>query len=318
MKIVFLDKKSLGADCDISGLEKFGELVNYDSTLPDEVIDRIKDADAILTNKVNIDKAAIDAAPYLKYIGIVATGTNNVDLKYAAQKGITVTNVKGYSTTTVVQHTFALLFSVMEQLNFYDSFIKSGEYSHSAMFTYLDRPYMELAGKTWGIIGLGEIGRGVAMAAKAFGCNIIYYSTSGKNSTSDYRQVDFDTLLKESDIISVHAPLNENTKDLMNYDAFSKMKKSAYFVNVGRGPIVVEPDLAKALNEGTIAGAGLDVFCHEPIEANNPLIHLNDPSKLAITPHIAWASIEARQRLVEELALNIQAYLDKKSRNVVS
>lgn len=213
MKIVMLDKKTLGDDCDLSELQKMGDFIAYDETDKNHTIERIKDADAVFTNKVVIGKEEMDSAANLKYIGIMATGTNNIDLEYAKKRGITVTNVKGYSTKIVAQHTFALLFSVMEQLALYDKFIKSGEYSGQSLFTHIDRPFMEISGKIWGIIGLGAIGKEVAGIAKAFGCDVIYYSTSGKNNCNDYRQVDFETLLKESDIISVHDRLPMRQED---------------------------------------------------------------------------------------------------------
>lgn len=318
MKIVMLDKKTLGYDSDLSELEKQGELVIYETTSEDEVIERIQDADAVIINKVVIGKREMDAAPRLKYIGITATGTNNVDLAYAAKKGITVTNVKGYSTKVVAQHTVALLLSVMEQVAYYDRYIKSGEYSRGSLFTYLEKSFMELDGHTWGIIGLGEIGREVAGLAKAFGCRVIYYSTSGKNNNSEYERVDFDTLLKESDIVSVHAPLTEATHNLMNKDVFSKMKNTAFFINVGRGPIVDEKALADAIDNGEIAGAGLDVFVKEPLSADNPLMNIADKDKIVMTPHIAWASREARARLVMEVTENLKAYTMGEKRNVVN
>lgn len=308
MKIVMLDKKTLGDDCDLSELQKMGDFIAYDETDKNHTIERIKDADAVFTNKVVIGKEEMDSAANLKYIGIMATGTNNIDLEYAKKRGITVTNVKGYSTKIVAQHTFALLFSVMEQLAHYDKFIKSGEYSGQSLFTHIDRPFMEISGKTWGIIGLGAIGKEVAGIAKAFGCDVIYYSTSGKNNCNDYRQVDFETLLKESDIISVHAPLTDATRGLMNEKAFDKMKSTAYFINVGRGPIVDEEALKNALDEGKIAGAGIDVFDMEPLPAASPLMNIKNKDKIVMTPHIAWASVEARKRLIGMMIDNFRKF----------
>ena len=318
MKIVMLDKKTLGYDSDLTELKKIGDFTAYETTTEDEVCERIKDAEAVIINKVVIGKKEMDAAPNLKYIGITATGTNNVDLKYATEKGITVTNVKGYSTKVVAQHTFALLFSVMEQIGYYDNYIKSGEYSRGSLFTYLERSFMELDGHTWGIIGLGEIGREVALIAKAFGCRVIYYSTSGNNNNSDYERVDFDTLLKEADIVSVHAPLTEATHNLMNKEAFAKMKNTAFFINVGRGPIVDEAALAEAIDRGEIAGAGLDVFVKEPLGMESPLMNIVKKDKIVMTPHIAWASVEARARLVAGVTENLKAYLTGEKRNEVN
>lgn len=317
MNIVILDRVALGEDVDLSAFDKLGTVTMYQNTAPDEIIERIKDADAVLTNKVVIGREIMSKLPKLKYIGINATGTNNIDLEAAKDLGIAVTNVKSYSTDSVVQHTFALLFYVYEKLRYYDEFVKSGNYTTCGCFTHFDRKFFELKGKTWGIIGLGEIGRNVANVAKAFGCNVVYYSTSGKNNNPDYKQVDFDTLLKESDIVSIHAPLTPQTNGLMNKDAFAKMKKDAVLINVGRGPIVNEDDLLYALENDIIAGAGLDVVSVEPIKAENPLMKFKDSDKLIITPHIAWATKEARQRLMDEAFLNLEAFTKGEERSRV-
>ncbi len=317
MNIVVLDRMALGDDIDMSIFEKLGKLTIYERTAPEEVVDRLKDADALLTNKVVIGKAEMDRLPKLRYIGINATGTNNIDLAYAAKKNIAVTNVKSYSTDSVVQHTFALLFYVYEKLRHYDDFVKQGKYSDYGCFTYFGERFAQLSGKTWGIIGLGEIGRKVADIAKAFGCHVVYYSTSGKNSNPDYERADFDELLRSSDIISIHAPLNDRTQNLMNRAAFEKMKPEAVLINVGRGPIVNESDLLWALNENKIAAAGLDVLSVEPMRKDNPLYGYKDSNRLIITPHIAWATNEARKRLVDEAYLNLEAFINGKERNRV-
>lgn len=317
MNIVVLDRMALGDDIDMSIFEKLGKLTIYERTATDEVVDRLKDADALLTNKVVIGKAEMDRLPKLRYIGINATGTNNIDLAYAAKKNIAVTNVKSYSTDSVVQHTFALLFYVYEKLRHYDDFVKQGKYSDYGCFTYFGERFAQLSGKTWGIIGLGEIGRKVADIAKAFGCHVVYYSTSGKNSNPDYERAEFDELLRSSDIISIHAPLNDRTQNLMNRAAFEKMKPEAVLINVGRGPIVNESDLLWALNENKIAAAGLDVLSVEPMRKDNPLYGYKDSNRLIITPHIAWATNEARKRLVDEAYLNLEAFINGKERNRV-
>ena len=317
MNIVVLDRMALGDDIDMSIFEKLGKLTIYERTAPEEVVDRLKDADALLTNKVVIGKAEMDRLPKLRYIGINATGTNNIDLAYAAKKNIAVTNVKSYSTDSVVQHTFALLFYVYEKLRHYDDFVKQGKYSDYGCFTYFGERFAQLSGKTWGIIGLGEIGRKVADIAKAFGCHVVYYSTSGKNSNPDYERAEFDELLRSSDIISIHAPLNDRTQNLMNRAAFEKMKPEAVLINVGRGPIVNESDLLWALNENKIAAAGLDVLSVEPMRKDNPLYGYKDSNRLIITPHIAWATNEARKRLVNEAFLNLEAFICGKERNRV-
>jgi len=317
VNIVVLDRMALGDDIDMSIFEKLGKLTIYERTATEEVVDRLKDADALLTNKVVIGKAEMDRLPKLRYIGINATGTNNIDLAYAAKKNIAVTNVKSYSTDSVVQHTFALLFYVYEKLRHYDDFVKQGKYSDYGCFTYFGERFAQLSGKTWGIIGLGEIGRKVADIAKAFGCHVVYYSTSGKNSNPDYERAEFDELLRSSDIISIHAPLNDRTQNLMNRAAFEKMKPEAVLINVGRGPIVNESDLLWALNENKIAAAGLDVLSVEPMRKDNPLYGYKDSNRLIITPHIAWATNEARKRLVDEAYLNLEAFINGKERNRV-
>ncbi len=317
MKICVLDTKSIGLDLDYSIFEKFGQVEKHLLTKPEEVADRISDCNVIITNKIILNESNMKDAKELKLVCITATGTNNIDLNYAKSKGIAVTNVAGYSTLSVTQHTFATLFYVMEQLRYYDDYVKTGEYSRSDSFNNMDRAFSDLEGKTWGIIGLGEIGRAVASVAKAFGCTVIYYSTSGNNNNSDYERFELDDLLKKSDVVSIHSPLNEKTKGLIGYREISLMKKTAFLVNMGRGSIINERDLAKALDERLIAGAALDVIDKEPIEADNPLLGIKDKDRLIITPHIAWSSLEARNRLMNEIALNIQSFLDGGNRNRV-
>ena len=309
MKIVFLDAKTIGDDIDMSGFDALGDVVRYNFSTPEESLERTKDADVVIINKVEINEKTIGNADHLKLVCVTATGTNNLDKEYLAKRGIEWRNVAGYSTETVAQHTFALLFFLMEKLSYYDEYVKSEKYVGDVMFTHFSNVFHEVHGKTWGIIGLGNIGRRVAEIAKLFGCRVIYYSTSGKNNNADYERVSFEELLAQSDVVSVHAPLDENTKGLMNYDAFSKMKKTAIFLNLGRGPIVVEQDLADALNEGLIAAAGLDVLSVEPMSAENPLRQIKDSEKLIITPHIAWASVEARTRLMEIICNQIKEYM---------
>ncbi len=318
MKICILDAKTLGSDIDISELHTLGELTVYETTSPEEVTERVKDAEIILTNKVVLNESNLKDAQSVKMIGLLATGYNNVDTAYAKERGICVCNVAGYSTKSVAQHTFSMLFYLISQMAKYDQYVKSQAYAKSDIFTHLEWPFWEIANKTFGIIGLGAIGREVAKIATAFGANVVYYSTSGKNNNADYKQVDLENLLKTSDIVAIHAPLNEKTNELINYEALKLMKKTAVLINVGRGKIVVEADLAKALNEGEIAGAALDVLEKEPIDASNPLYSVEEPSKLLITPHIAWASVEARRTLVEEVVKNIQSYQAGVPRNQVN
>lgn len=315
MKIVFLDAKTIGNDIDLSLFNQFGTFTPYETTNKEEVIDRVKDADIIITNKVVIDKDVIDNAPNLKLICEAATGYNNIDVNYAKEKGIQVRNVAGYSTESVVQHTFAMLFYLLEHLKYYDEYVKSGKYAKSDIFTHIEKPFWEINGKTWGIIGLGTIGRRVAQVAESFGAKVIYYSTSGVERKERYKRVSLDELLKTSDVVSIHAPLNEKTKGLIKYPQLRLMKRTAVLLNLGRGGIVDENDLAKALDEELIAGAGLDVLEKEPINEDNPLLKIKNKEKLFITPHIAWTSIEARQKLIDEIVENIKAFLEGKERN---
>ena len=301
MKIVFLDVKTIGEDIDLSGFDQLGEVIKYPFSTPEESLERTKDADVVVLNKVEINEKTIGKAEHLKLVCVTATGTNNLDKEYLAQRGIEWRNVAGYSTESVAQHTFALLFYLLEKLRYYDEYVKSEQYIGDVTFTHFANVFHEVSGMTWGIVGLGNIGRRVAELAKCFGCKVIYYSTSGKNNNSEYERVSFDELLAKSDVVSVHAPLDENTKGLFDKAAFGKMKKTALFINVGRGPIVVEQDLVDALNEGKIAAAGLDVLSVEPMLETNPLREIKDSNKLIITPHIAWASVEARTRLMKTI-----------------
>lgn len=299
MKIVFLDAKTIGEDIDLSGFDEFGEVIKYGFSTAEEARERSKDADVLVLNKVQVNEQTIGAAKHLKLVCVTATGTNNLDKEYLAKQGIEWRNVAGYSTESVAQHTFAMLFYLLEKLPYYDNYVKSEKYVNDVSFTHFAKAFHELSGKTYGIIGLGNIGRRVADIAKAFGCHVIYYSTSGRNSQPGYERVSFDELLERSDIVSIHAPLDENTLGLMNQKAFAKMKSSAILLNVGRGPIINEADLAEALNNRTIAAAGLDVLSVEPMQPENPLRGIKDSERLLITPHIAWAGVEARMRLMD-------------------
>lgn len=298
MKIVFLDAKTIGDDIDLSGFDSFGEVTKYSFSTSEEVPERIKDADVIIVNKIQINESTIGQAQNLKLVCVTATGTNNLDKEYLDSRNIAWKNVAGYSTESVAQHTFAMLFYLLEKLRYYDEYVKEDRYTNDTIFTHFAEHFYELNGKTWGIIGLGNIGRRVTEIARAFGANVIYTSPSGSAPQDGYQQVDMDTLLTTSDIISVHAPLNEFTENLLDKEAFRKMKKECIFLNLGRGPIVVEEDLADALDEGEIAAAGLDVLCVEPMSPSNPLRRIKDSKKLLITPHVAWASVEARTKLM--------------------
>lgn len=315
MKIAILDADTLGSDVDLSIFREFGYLEIYPTTSKEEALERVRDKSIVITNKVVIDRSVMDASAYLKLVCVAATGYNNIDIEYAKVKGVAVSNVAGYSTDSVVQHTFSMLFYLLESLNYYDEYVKSGEYERSPIFTHLGRPFYEIKGKTWGIVGLGTIGKAVGRIAKAFGCRVVYYSTSGANIYPEFERKDLEELLSISDIVSIHAPLNDKTKNLITYDKLKLMKKSGILLNLGRGGIVNEEDLAKALDEGLLYKAGLDVLEREPIQPDNPLLKLKNPEKILITPHIAWTSVEARKRLVEEIYLNIKAFLQGRMRN---
>lgn len=317
MKLVVLEKVSLGTDLDISFYNDFGDVVYYENTTADEVAERVADADIIIANKAPLNEATIGGAANLKLICETATGYNNVDLAFCREHGIRVTNVVGYSTPVVAQHTFAMALYLLEKLPVYDAYVKNGDYGKCPIFTCFEPFFTELEGKTWGIIGLGNIGRRVAEIARIFGCRVIYYSASGRNCTKDFEKVDFDTLLAESDVLSLHCPLTDRTQSIINAEALGKMKKTAILINVARGPVVDEQALYDALINGTIAAAGLDVLVKEPITADNPLNKIKDSTKLLITPHMAWGSHEARERCAKEVYKNIESFLNGQERNIV-
>lgn len=308
MKIVFLDAKTIGDDIDLSAYDTLGEVVKYSFSQPEEVPERAADADVLIVNKIRIDEAAVGRADHLKLVCVTATGTNNLDKDYLERRGIAWRNVADYSTQSVAQHTFAMLFFLLEKLRYYDDYVKEGRYINDTVFTHFAEHFYELKGKIWGIIGLGNIGRRVSAIAEAFGAEVIYTSPSGSAPQEGYHQVDLDTLLAESDIISVHAPLNQYTENLINENALKKMKKTCIFLNLGRGPIVNEQDLADALMQGEIAAAGLDVLCQEPMSSGNPLMAIKDSRKLFITPHIGWASVESRTRLMDIIYHQIKEF----------
>ena len=310
MKIVFLDANTLGEDIDYSPFQELGEVVRYPFSSSEEVPQRVQDADVLVVNKVMVNESTISAAQNLKLVCVTATGTNNLDKDYLALRGVQWRNVAGYSTESVAQHTFALLFYLLEGLRYYDDYVKEGHYVNDRIFTHFGQTFHELKGMTWGILGLGAIGRRVADIASMFGARVIYYSASGAPAQEGYHQVDFNTLLKESDILSIHAPLNQYTEGLMDREAFEKMKTSAILLNLGRGPIIREADLAQALNEGKIKAAGLDVLSSEPMGPDSPFLSVEDKNRLLITPHIAWAAVEARQRLMKIISGQIKDFFN--------
>lgn len=318
MKLVVLERNSVGTDVDVSCLERFGEVEYYPNTVAENTAERVKDADIVIANKAPMNESTLKDAPNVKLICLFATGFDSVDLAYCKSRGIKVANVVNYSTAAVVQHTLLLALALEEKLIHYDNYVKSGEYGAQDRFSNFDRVFGELEGKTWGIVGMGNIGRRVAQVVQTLGCKVIFYSASGKSSCTEYERVELDELLSQSDILSLHCPLSDRTRGLINKEAFSKMKKSAILVNVARGPVVDTQALYEALTEGRIAAAGLDVLEKEPISKDNPLGKIKDSTKLIITPHMAWASVEARTRLVDEVMKNIQAFLDGEERNVVN
>jgi len=308
-KIVFLDTETIGKVDNLKLLSKLGKLETFENTAPDQVVERCKGKEIIIVNKVKITEAVMKQLPDLKLICVAATGVNNVDLNYAKNNSIEVKNVAGYSTDSVAQLTFTMLLYLVNKPYYYDSFVKSGAYSRSASFTHHNEPFWELKGKRMGIIGLGTIGRQVARIAESFGMEVVFYSTTGRNNHINYKRFELDDLLKSSDVVSIHAPLNTKTRDLITYDKIKLMRPCAILLNLGRGGIINEKDLARALNDNLIGAAGIDVMEQEPINADNPMLKLFDKEKILITPHMAWASKESRELLVEKIARNIEVYM---------
>lgn len=304
MKIVILDALTFG-ETDLSGFDSLGDVEVFQTTSPKEVAERISNADVIVTNKVVITDEHMANTPSLKLICVAATGMNNVDLEAAKNRDIEVKNVAGYSTDSVIQHTFSMLFYLMGHSRYYDEYVKSGSYSKSKIFTDVSKPFFEIKGKKWGIIGLGSIGRGVANIAQAFGADVCYFSTSGKNKTNDFLHVELDELLKSCDIISIHAPLNEQTNNLLDYEQLSICKDGSTVLNLGRGGIINEEAVARIVDEKNIY-FGLDVLTCEPMSENHPLLGVKKQENLYITPHIAWTSVEARDKLIALVIENIK------------
>ncbi len=308
MTIVFLDRKTLGDDVSLEQFDKLGKVIVYETTSPEETLKRVQDGDVIVTNKVVIDKEIMDNSN-IKLICIAATGMNNIDLEHAKQKGIEVKNVVGYSTSSVIQLTFTYVLQFVQKINFYDIYGKCS-WKYSDIFTNLSHPFFELNNKKWGIIGLGNIGLGVAKVADAFGCEVQYYSTTGKNNNEQYKQLSLDELLATSDIISIHSALNEQTLNLLDKSNLEKVKCGAIILNLGRGGIVNEDDISKLIDNGQDIYYGTDVVTKEPIESTNPLLAIKDKDRIIITPHIAWASKEARVRLLNAIEKNITSFIN--------
>ena len=309
MKIVFLDEYSI-CGRDISAIKSFGNYIGYETTSPDQVLERCADAEVVISNKVVLDADTIAALPKLRLICVAATGMNNIDLNAAAEHGVEVRNAVGYSTYSVAETTLCSALSLLREGTYYASFFKSGKYAVAERIFNFDRPTAQLRGKRWGIIGLGNIGRNVAKVAEAFGAEVVYYSTTGKNNNPDFKRVEFDELMSSCDIISIHAPINDQTRNLVDARALSLMKQSAIIINLGRGGIINEAALAEALDNEAIAGAGVDVFTQEPIVAENPLLSVKHPERLVLAPHIGWTSVEARNKIVVMIADNIKNFLN--------
>ena len=318
MKIVILERNSVGTDVEVSCFEKFGEVICYDNTVERQVAERIGDADIIIGNKAPLNESTLKDAANVKLICLFSTGYDCVDIDYCRGRNIKVANVVDYCTDAVSQHTFAMLFYLLEHLRHYDDYVKNGTYGAQDRFSNFDLPFVELKDKIWGIVGMGHIGRKVAGIAQAFGCHVIFYSASGKSSCTEYERVDLDTLLRTSDFLSLHCPLSERTRGLIDKNALQKMKQTAILLNVARGPVINNADLYWALQNEEIKAAGLDVLETEPIGSDNLLGRIQDSNRLLITPHMAWAATEARIRIVEEVFQNIEAYLNGKDRNIVN
>lgn len=318
MKIVILERNSVGTDVDVSCLEKFGEVICYPNTVAENTAERIKSADIVICNKAPMNEATMKDAPDIKLICLFATGYDNVDIPYCQSRGIRVANVVNYCTSMVAQHTLLLALALTEKLSHYDQYVKSGAYSAQERFSNFDIAFHDMENLTWGIVGMGTIGRRVAALAQMLGCRVIFYSASGQSTCTEYERVDFDALLAQSDVLSLHCPLSDRTRGLIGRDAFKKMKETAVLINVARGPVVDTQALYEALTGGEIAAAGLDVLEREPMAKDSPLRQIQDSTKLIVTPHMAWASVEARTRVVEETCKNIEAFLRGEERNTVS
>ncbi len=315
MKIVITDARTIASSHDFfAPLKDLGELVIYELTKPEELVEHIGDADIVLCNKTNLHQGILEQCPNLKYIGLFATGYNNIDIEYAREHGITVCNAGSYSTDAVAQHTFALILNHFNRIKEYDAFVKDGGWTRAEVFSPFIYDMSELAGKTIGIVGYGHIGQKVASIAKAFGMNVLAYNRSEKDDDGA-RFVDLDTLVETSDVVSVHCPLNEQSEGMFDYEMFSKCKTKCLFINTARGGIMKQEDLARALADGIIGAAAVDALVIEPMEEGNPL--LTAPN-ITITPHVAWAPMETRERLLGIVCDNIASFMEGTPKNVVN
>lgn len=306
MKIVYLDSATVG-ETPMDGIAELGELVCWPESTPEEALERVRDCNVLIVNKVLVTRALLDAAPELRLVCEAATGVNNIDLEACRERNIPVRNVAGYSTDSVVQTTFMHILSLMGNAPYFDNTVKDGTYSKGTLFTDVSRPYIEIKGKRIGIVGMGAIGTGVARVAEAFGMEVVYYSTSGTGHCKEWPSISLGELMRTSDVISIHAPYNERTAGLIGAGELAMMKPSAIIVNMGRGGIVDETALAEVIDNDLIGGAALDVFTKEPLPGDSPLLRTRHPEKLRFTPHTAWASTEALTRLVNCIADNIRS-----------
>ena len=314
MKIVITDSATVsGGDLSFEFLEQFGQVTAYDLTAPEQLAQRIADADILLCNKTPVNRQTIGEAKKLKYIGLFATGFNNIDLDLAKERNIPVCNVPGYSTDAVAQLTFAFILELANRVCDYNALVANGDWIKSRTFSFFPIPLFELAGKTLGIIGYGSIGQQVAKIADAFNMNVLYFNRSAKSGVG--RQVSLDQLLAESDIVTLHCPLNKESEKLINAHTIAKMKQGAILINTARGAVVDEQALADALNSGRLGGAGIDVLNSEPMSADCPLLGAKN---CIITPHVAWAALETRKRLLGIVEGNIKSFLEGKPVNNVA
>ena len=315
MNIVILERGTIGMDVSVDILKELGNVTIYENSKVIQVSERVKDADIIIANKMPLSRHTLKDASHVKLIAQFATGYDNIDINYCRERGIAVCNISDYSTPSVTQHTFALALSLSEHLSYYDDYVKNGSWAAQEGFTHFANTFYELSGKTWGVIGMGNIGRKVAAAATAFGCRVVWASTTDTKRDEGFEQLSLEELLKQSDFVSLHCPLTKATHHLLNAETLKLMKSSAILINVARGGVVDNAALTDALNNGVIAAAGLDVVEGEPISVNNPLNSIKDSDRLIITPHMAWGSLEARSRVVTEAYKNIAAFLNGEERN---
>lgn len=314
MKIVVLDRETLGGNISFERFKEVGEVVIYDRTPDKDLEKRISDCDVIVTNKIKLNEKTLNGARNLKLILETATGYDNIDIDYCREKGIRVYNVKGYSTDNVAQLTAAMALSLVTKLECFRSYVNSGDYTRSGAANHLSPVYHEISGMTWGIIGLGNIGKAVARIATALGCKVLAFK---RTPDPDYDCVSLEEIMSSSDIISIHLPLNINTRGLVNRECISMMKKDSILINVARGAIVDEEALAEAVIDKRIGGVGIDVYSSEPLNEKNPIYKLLNYDNVCLTPHMAWGSQEARNRCIDLTFENLKAYLNNESKNRV-